>query len=980
MMSGNFPESEERNIELNINSTQNDSPNQPITLDVEVPSEDLVDRMANAFDKNLDSLINDIQNPPPPPPIKLKKPKKPKQVKIKKVKFNYGKYKPITGGKDPSFNAFVGRKVMSAFSLAATARRNAKQMGAEQKPRGFFLKKALGFEFGGDFINRSLGTLSNDPTEERDPSLSKGQRFGAMINNVIQPSEQKVTPQSSTTGSPYTQPSLFDTNKYTSVSNNSLTDQIKRALKKLESSYDRVSDLLGKSKQSKNKSTQINEQELSVVETLSNKFVTVKESIKENNILKKSLSKIKQLQLNVQKKIVDDRELAAQEASLEQGKDLSGNVSYTDPYAKTTGKKSIFSKVVDFITGDDYDLGEDDGGGPNIDIDLPDRDRRRRPGSRRRLLRRKLGTKFTQPFKKSGQQEIQKGLEKGSQKALQKGASEVGEKTLEKGAKKGIGKLLGKTAGKLVPGVGAAIGIAEGTYRISQGDVLGGLLSFGSAIPILGWGFTAVDVARELRGSDDKNKKLSEGGVAAGGVPAMVGEAGPELITSATNPLAMTPMLNPAMSSVGVILGTTKKIVQDAGPSAASVKPFIEQIIGPLAKTFGAPSYAMTTDVGKNLSNVREPKADGGILGFLKKIIKFVTGNEEDSGGGSSEATTTSSAASDAGAYKDLLDMIAGVESTSSGGYEAFNRGGSAGGTVAHGSGNSAEVAIGGVVKPLSQRTVAEVMRLQAAGELHATGRYQIIQSTLSGLMNGNYGDTGVKPTDLYDAVTQDKLGIALIKYRLKTGATPSNFRSEWVGLQKVPDDKLSAAINNANVAYQANPNATAVSTPSGGTSSPPSQTAQGSTPSAARPTRAVGDSIAQGVSDASRGAAADHATPGDNPNAVLSKLKSAGISRGNTSSVVLSTGLSNDPSMKQQALQQMQYLQSKGIPFTVLPVSEQISKRNGNLNSWLSGAANQSGGSFASGASFSSPSSDDTQAHPSSYLPMVQSLRLANN
>jgi len=153
---------------------------------------------------------------------------------------------------------------------------------------------------------------------------------------------------------------------------------------------------------------------------------------------------------------------------------------------------------------------------------------------------------------------------------------------------------------------------------------------------------------------------------------------------------------------------------------------------------------------------------------------------------------------SNAGDYKQLLDLIAGVESTSYGGYNAFNRGGSAGGTIAHGSGNATKDTIGGVVKPLTQRTVKEIMDLQNKGELHATGRYQIIRSTLKGLMNGNYGNTGVKLDDLYDSKTQDKLGISLIKYRLRTGATPQNFRREWIGLKNVSDSKLQAAIDKA--------------------------------------------------------------------------------------------------------------------------------------------------------------------------------------
>jgi hypothetical protein len=169
----------------------------------------------------------------------------------------------------------------------------------------------------------------------------------------------------------------------------------------------------------------------------------------------------------------------------------------------------------------------------------------------------------------------------------------------------------------------------------------------------------------------------------------------------------------------------------------------------------------------------------------------------QDSGGSPGQTSA------EAGKYKELLDMIAGVESTSYGGYDAFNKGGRAGGDIAIGSGNSRKDPIGGTVKPLSERTVQEVMDLQAKGQLHATGRYQIIQSTLSGLMQGRYGNTGVKPTDLYDASTQDKLGISLINYRMRTNPTSENFRNEWNGLKNVNTNKLQEAINRLNSSLQ---------------------------------------------------------------------------------------------------------------------------------------------------------------------------------
>ena len=120
-------------------------------------------------------------------------------------------------------------------------------------------------------------------------------------------------------------------------------------------------------------------------------------------------------------------------------------------------------------------------------------------------------------------------------------------------------------------------------------------------------------------------------------------------------------------------------------------------------------------------------------------------------------APSSTSSSSGQSSNSSLLDIIAGGESGSMG-YDAANKG-------------KAGDMPGGY-PGLSKMTVNEVMRLQSEGKVFATGRYQIIPTTLAGLMTGKYGNTGVKGDDLYDASTQDKLGTALINKRLKQGGS----------------------------------------------------------------------------------------------------------------------------------------------------------------------------------------------------------------
>ena len=58
-------------------------------------------------------------------------------------------------------------------------------------------------------------------------------------------------------------------------------------------------------------------------------------------------------------------------------------------------------------------------------------------------------------------------------------------------------KMLGK-ASKFTPGVGTGIALTEAAFRLGTGDPTGAALSVLSAIPVAGWAFTAIDIARDM--------------------------------------------------------------------------------------------------------------------------------------------------------------------------------------------------------------------------------------------------------------------------------------------------------------------------------------------------------------------------------------------------------------------------------------------------------------------------------------------------
>jgi muramidase (phage lysozyme) len=156
-------------------------------------------------------------------------------------------------------------------------------------------------------------------------------------------------------------------------------------------------------------------------------------------------------------------------------------------------------------------------------------------------------------------------------------------------------------------------------------------------------------------------------------------------------------------------------------------------------------------------------------------------------------------------AYTSLLNLIASKESVTTdranNGYDAFNRGGSNNGHTAHGSGNTYNG------RKLSQMTVGEIMSLQADQKLHATGRYQIIGSTLRGLVN-----SGVASRDeYYTPEVQDKLAIALVKGRAGRFFSGKDsldkaiygMGSEWIGLQYVDQNKLGQVLQQTKANLQ---------------------------------------------------------------------------------------------------------------------------------------------------------------------------------
>ena len=175
-------------------------------------------------------------------------------------------------------------------------------------------------------------------------------------------------------------------------------------------------------------------------------------------------------------------------------------------------------------------------------------------------------------------------------------ASSGGKKATKKLATKSATKAVAKT-GKLVPGVGTVIALGEAAYRASQGDMTGAGLSLLSAVPFLGWGVTAIDIARDL-------------GFNPLGLPAPPGETGwqpPEFESG-------TPMLT--KPGVKELHGTERILGVDPGSGMTTdhIKNIGDSIVSASAKM--AQDLAVSRDVANSIAG----------LPFTVKRVNYSTG------------------------------------------------------------------------------------------------------------------------------------------------------------------------------------------------------------------------------------------------------------------------------------------------------------------------------------------------------------------
>ena len=759
---------------------------------------DAATRMAESFDRRLDDLLDKIKNPDPTAPPRVRKPKQVLVKKSKKVKVNTD-IKTDDPYKADTFNKFLGLKIGNAFKRAASARRIAKESGADPKGRGYFLKKALAFEFGGDKLSRLKGTFSKDPSRVNDPALTRDQRFLAGIGDDITPP-------------PVKQSELFDTTQYNNKTGiqkifDGNIDKLKNSFSKVEKGLNDLINL--------KKNTPDNQEAFS---GLSKTVDSLKSIFKKNNDLQENINVTKSKQLELSLDSLEDSQAAAKESSMEQQQFRSSTSEYTSSLQEPEGEEGGDEEdrrrgPLDWLV-DGMDLLDNIPGRRGGKKGRDGRTARERLRNQRNL---KKGGPKKNPFQRAGdflgRQKDRaggwlskqgdkvgdglKGLRGKGDDALKflrgKGDDIVqGGSRLGKGLVDNVGGFFGRFGGKLLgagsrfgaralPMAGVVASGAETKWRAEQGDSVGAWLAgIGTATSAAGIGTATTgigalatpfleaasmvadvgllgyDVFNILTGREFKKpeQKLSEGGT----VPAMIGEAGPEMLIRNGQPSG-----NP-LQSLAPIIVATREVTKRAGTWADPIENLVRQTTDPIAKQLKLPVIPTTIGIGKGALQKPKDTKGGGLMDTLKGFL----GGGRGKGNTAKRTPTSPPGPSGSGQWGPLLELIASKES--GGNYEAMYPS-----TTLPGA---------------TTMTISEVAR-RATG---AVGKYQQLPEYLVGRAKA----AGLNPdTDLYSPANQD-----LIAGKVNIGINRGG--DKWLK-GEITDEQL---MQNLSMEFAALPNA----------------------------------------------------------------------------------------------------------------------------------------------------------------------------
>ena len=243
----------------------------------------------------------------------------------------------------------MGEKIGSAIQMAAGARRRQQNeieelqnksgktkeeqqrltdLLAQKEEQGnmFFMKKALGTEFGGDLRRRTTGFFQRDPEKQNDPALDKQKRFDALV--AAQPAEVQRVKQGELDleGAGYKE---------------------QGALGKLSASIAEKFAILG-AKVDALRQKEDGDKTPSLVVRMAENVRGIGSFFSKNNSLEEQQVKASEESLNEQIKAEDAAEVARTENAAEARNRMAGGVAFDNERDKAGGGGGLLGNIVNF--------------------------------------------------------------------------------------------------------------------------------------------------------------------------------------------------------------------------------------------------------------------------------------------------------------------------------------------------------------------------------------------------------------------------------------------------------------------------------------------------------------------------------------------------------------------------------------------------------------------------------------------------------
>ena len=209
------------------------------------------------------------------------------------------------------------------------------------KIKNSFFTKALASEFGGDRKRRLQGTFSKDPRKSQDPSLTKEERFSALLDENARPGEEPVAPEQPTDD---IDPMDYgDANAQASTPQQSTLDKL---ISKVSASYDMIASKVAALKSEENKSNKTTEETNSRLGKFAGVFEAIKSYFDKDNELKKVEGDIEKQKVDNFRESQSDAKVQSEEASTDKVDDLS---NFEDSFKDEEDEKKKENSLLDTV-------------------------------------------------------------------------------------------------------------------------------------------------------------------------------------------------------------------------------------------------------------------------------------------------------------------------------------------------------------------------------------------------------------------------------------------------------------------------------------------------------------------------------------------------------------------------------------------------------------------------------------------------------